>query len=404
MKCVMVGHHAVERRRAVVLGGAYGSLALARSLKAAGVDVWLVAHESRCASFSNAVTKVVPWCGPADAHAAAMLEHIARVHGLDGSLLIPAADPEVQFAARAHLRLASTFTMLVPAWEQLKWACDKSLLDRRARDVGVAVPQAYDRAALEHPELGQVRFPLVLKPASRVDDNRLTSDRAWRVDDARALAERYKDACGLMGAAQVIGQDLIPGDGRNQLSYAGLWNRGSPVTSMTARRLRQYPAEFGSTSTYVISESLPAVRAAAETFLRSIEHHGLVEVEFKRDPRDGVLKLLDVNPRPWNWLGLGAAAGMDLGAAIAATARGAHYRDREARDGVAWAFVTRDFASAAGSIRRGSLMPYVASWARVRKFACFSWADPVPSLVDVPATLARMVMRRFKVAAPPSPA
>jgi hypothetical protein len=28
----------------------------------------------------------------------------------------------------------------------------------------------------------------------------------------------------------------------------------------------------------------------------------------------------------------------------------------------------------------------------------------VPSLVDVPATLARMVMRRFKVAAPPSPA
>jgi predicted ATP-grasp superfamily ATP-dependent carboligase len=226
------------------------------------------------------------------------------------------------------------------------------------------------------------------------------------VDDAQMLAQRLRAACDLMGAAQVIAQDLIPGDGRNQFSYAGLWHHGAPVASMTARRLRQYPEQFGSTSTYVVSESLPYVRTAAETFLHSIAHHGLVEVEFKRDPRDGVLKLLDVNPRPWNWLGLASAAGLHLGAAIAATARGDRVPDGAARDGVGWAFATRDLACAARSVplRPASIVPYLASWMRVRKLACFSWADPLPVLVDFPATLARMALRRLKVTVRPSPA
>jgi len=395
-----------ERRRAVLLGGAYGSLALARSLDAAGLEVWLVAHESRCVSFSNAVAKVVTWCGPLHADAAAMLEELARVHGLAGSLLIPGADPEVRFIATAHARLSSTFEILLTEWEQLQWACDKNLAYRRAQQCGLAVPRTYDRAALEDPALAHVSFPLVLKPALRVEANRLTADRAWRVDDAKSFARLYRDACGLMGAAQVVAQDMIPGDGRNQLSYAGVWNRGTPVASMTARRLRQYPAEFGSTSTFVVSEALADVHAAAETFLHSTLHHGLVEVEFKRDPRDGVLKLLDVNPRPWNWLGLAGAAGVDFGAAIAAIARGETLPRCDARAGVGWAFVTHDLAS---SVRSGRMHPrriaqYLATWTRVRKLACFSWADPLPAMVDIPSTVARMALRRIKVAADPSPA
>jgi D-aspartate ligase len=170
------------------------------------------------------------------------------------------------------------------------------------------------------------------------------------------------------------------------------------VVSLTARRLRQYPVEFGSTSTYVATAHLPTVSAAAETFLRSIRHHGLVEIEFKHDHRDGLLKVLDVNPRPWNWLGLAEAAGVDFGAAISCTVSNQPVPKMTARDGVAWISAARDVVAAqrSGLLRPRAILGYAATWTRVRSFACLSWSDPIPGIVDVPATLARMLQRRTK--------
>jgi D-aspartate ligase len=387
-----------EPVRVVLLGGAYGTLALARSLKRAGAEVWLVAEETRCASFSNAVRKVVPWVGPNHPRAIDAFEDVARANSLIGSILVPGADPEVRFVAEAHGRLSSLFRVLTSPWEDLRWACDKSLAYRRAGELGLGFPRVYEPAQFEQRVPAGLRFPLVLKPSMRVETNRFTSDRGWRVDDWSQFRERYQSACELVGAEHVIAQQLIPGGGEHQLSYAGLWNEGAPVIGLTARRLRQHPVEFGNTSTYVVSAQLPEVTAAAETFLRSIRHHGLVEIEFKRDPGDGVLKLLDVNPRPWNWMALAAAAGVDFGRAIVAVASGEQVASSDARPGVGWIFAARDLVAAAqsGRLRPRALPGYAATWPRVRSCACFSWTDPLPGIVDLPATFGRMLLRRVK--------
>ena len=46
--------------------------------------------------------------------------------------------------------------------------------------------------------------------------------------------------------------------------------------------------------------------------LRAIGFHGVSQVEFKRDPRDGRFKLMEINPRLWQWHGLAAALGVDF--------------------------------------------------------------------------------------------
>jgi predicted ATP-grasp superfamily ATP-dependent carboligase len=51
---------------------------------------------------------------------------------------------------------------------------------------------------------------------------------------------------------------------------------------------------------------------AALRLLRAFRYHGLSQVEFKRDPRDGRYKLMEINPRLWQWHGLAAACGVDL--------------------------------------------------------------------------------------------
>jgi len=50
----------------------------------------------------------------------------------------------------------------------------------------------------------------------------------------------------------------------------------------------------------------------SERFLRAIDYYGLVEMEYKLDPRDSQYKLLDVNARTWGYHALGAAAGVDF--------------------------------------------------------------------------------------------
>src|SRR6185437_15045076 len=66
------------------------------------------------------------------------------------------------------------------------------------------------------------------------------------------------------------GQELIPGSGSAQYSYAGLWHNGSPAASLVARRTRQLPVDFGRGSTFVETLDNEDIEDAAVRFLRSI--------------------------------------------------------------------------------------------------------------------------------------
>jgi predicted ATP-grasp superfamily ATP-dependent carboligase len=57
---------------------------------------------------------------------------------------------------------------------------------------------------------------------------------------------------------------------------------------------------------------VPELADAAVALLLALEFHGIAQVEFKRDPRDGTFKLIEVNPRLWEWHGLAAACGVDF--------------------------------------------------------------------------------------------
>src|SRR5439155_25366729 len=142
--------------------------------------------------------------------------------------------------------------------------------------------------------------------------NRLTAAKAWRVDSRHELLARYEEAIGLVSPEVLMVQELVPGSGEEQLSYAALCAEGQPLASIVARRTQQYPGDFGRASTFVETIDEPAVVSSSLPLLEAMRFTGLVEVEFKRDPGTGRLKLLDVNPRVWGWHTLGAAAGVDF--------------------------------------------------------------------------------------------
>jgi D-aspartate ligase len=131
--------------------------------------------------------------------------------------------------------------------------------------------------------------------------NRFTADKAWLAATCRELYARYREARALVPADLVLVQEMIPGGGDCQFSYAALVLQGRPIAAVTARRTRQYRIDFGHSSCLVETMDVPEVVDSSRRVLGALAWTGLVEIEFKRDPRNGQYKLLDINPRLWTW-------------------------------------------------------------------------------------------------------
>jgi predicted ATP-grasp superfamily ATP-dependent carboligase len=384
------------RRGAILLGGAHGTLAIARSLGRRGIPVWLVTDDSPLAKLSRYVTRSFTWPGPRDEGALRFLGDLHHRCGLSGWMLFPGSDADLRFVAQNHAALSTVFTLTTPAWETVRFAYDKRQMNARAAMLGLPYPGTYYPRA--HDDLAEIDlpFPVILKPTVREARNAFVDAKAWRADNGQVLRARYEQAKALVGTDNIMIQELIPGDGSAQFSYAGIWDRGAPIGALVARRRRQYPVEFGFTSTLVETIDAPEIEAAAVRFLTSLDYSGLVEIEFKFDGRQGLYKILDVNARAWTWIALGAAAGLDFPAIAWQLASGEAVNPRAARSGVKWVYFARDLVACLHEIASGRLSPgdYIRSLRRASSAAVFAWDDPWPAALDIPLSAARVLSRR----------
>jgi D-aspartate ligase len=382
---------------ALVVGGAHGSLALVRSLGRRGIPVWFLTHDHPIAKYSRYSDRSFAWDGPDDDGAIEFLKNLARDHQLEGWVLIAAGDAELRLLSQHHAELSSIFRVTVPPWDTVRWAHDKRLTYERAASLGIDYPRSYDPRDLQELAALDCRFPVVLKPTVREQKNAFTSAKAWRVDDRATLLARYREAAALVGERAIVLQELIPGSGSAQFSYAAVWHHGAPVASLVARRTRQYPIDFGYTSTFVETIEQKEVEEAACRFLASIGYSGLVEVEFKRDHRDGRYKILDVNARAWTWNALGSIAGVDFAHVLWRLAMGETVAPIRAHADVAWMHGSRDILAAVLEMIAGQLSPadYLRSWRKPLVFAAFAKDDLVPGLIDLPLAVARVLRRHL---------
>lgn len=387
-------------RGALIVGGAHGSLAIARSLGRNGIPVWFVTHDHTITRYSRYTARSRTWAGPDAKGAAQWLVDFARYNSLDRWVLYPGGDAEVRLVAQCHELLGETFALTTPPWAVARFACDKRLTHRLADTVGVDSPRSHFPANRQDVARLDCDFPVILKPTSYSGRNRFTAAKAWRADDRAALLARYDEAVALVGVDAVMIQELIPGGGETQFSYAAVWDRGKPVGSLVARRARQYPIDFGFTSTYVETVEQPEVEAQAFRFLADLRFSGLVEAEFKFDARDGRTKLLDVNPRAWTWIGLGAAAGVDFPLIQFQLATGQTIPRRHGRSGCAWSHVSRDVVAATQAMLAGSLgvADYARSALRPTTFGAYAPDDLWPVVVDLPLLAARLFNRGLGLA------
>jgi predicted ATP-grasp superfamily ATP-dependent carboligase len=378
---------------ALVLGSDYRALGVVRSLGRKGVPVRVLASgDDRLATYSRYAGETLEWPEDDDERLE-VLERATR--GEHVWALFPSADDSAEWVARRHERLQTQLALTTPPWETLRWAHDKRLTHELALLAEVDYPLTLYPRSRGDLETAKLRFPLILKPAVKEESNALTTAKAWRVDDRESLLRRYDEAVQLVDPETLVVQELVHGGGDSQLSYAALAESGRVLSSLTARRTRQYPADFGRASTFVETVELPELHEPAQRLIEHSNFSGLIEIEFKRDAPTGRLLLLDLNPRVWGWHSLCGRAGVDFPWLLWLAVRGEDLPAAQARTGVRWLRLSTDLPTSAKEILGGRLRlrVFLASVLRPHEGAVFTRDDPRPGLVEWPLLLATLLRR-----------
>jgi D-aspartate ligase len=369
---------------ALVIGGDFQGLGIVRSLGRRGVPVCVIDDElsisrySRYTTHSVAVRSVRQESETIDA-----IIRTGRRLGLNGWVIYPTRDETVAALAKHREELATYFRVPTPVWETTRWVWDKRNTYRLAKELGIPTPQTWYPRDISELESIDGEPPFVIKPAIKEHFVYATKKKAWQANSRAELLTLFEKAAAQVEDGEVMVQELIPGNGQQQFSYCAFYKDGQSIGSMTARRARQHPPVFG-TSTFVETIDLPVIEAFSDRFLQAIGYYGLVEIEYKLDPRNGQYKLLDVNGRTWGFHSLGAGAGVDFPYLLYADQVGESVEPARARAGVRWIRLVTDIPTAMVEILSGrqDISAYLKSLRRFDVTSVFSRNDLAPGLAE----------------------
>jgi predicted ATP-grasp superfamily ATP-dependent carboligase len=182
---------------------------------------------------------------------------------------------------------------------------------------------------------------------------------------------------------EMLATEIIPGpDDLLCGYYTYVDEHGEPLFHCTKRKIRQYPVGFG-TGTYHVTSWDPDVVKLGLEFLQGAGVRGMANVETKRDPRDGQIKLIECNYRFTAPNECMRIAGLDLALFVYNKLAGrAAVAPQTYRTGVRLWLPVEDARAFLVLRRRGDItfLGWLASIAHPTHVPVFRWHDPKPSL------------------------
>jgi predicted ATP-grasp superfamily ATP-dependent carboligase len=370
---------------ALVLGLSETGLGVVRALGRAGITVYGFDGRKRIGARSRFVkARRCPDPRFDEAGFVDQLLAFAREHAAPPVLFI-ASDVFLAAVARAWQQLEPLFTMLGPPPDVVARLIDKHELYQCCLDHGIAVPRSVYAAGTEGLEstAAALSFPVFVKPSSAA--RRRGAFRGPAKGEVAADAGELRRIVGNVTGrgGDVIIQEIVEGPDAHCCKYcACIASDGRPLVEFTMQKLRNYPAHFG-VGSCCVSRPDPDAAALGRRVLGVIGYRGVGSIEFKRDSRDGQLKLIEINARYWQQVALATACGMNFPLVHYLEATGQGPEPLTAfRPGVRWISLDIDAASCLQYRREGSL-----TWTAWRKslrgprvISEIEWPDLWPAL------------------------
>lgn len=370
---------------AVVLTVSPTGLAVARSLAPRGVPVypvdsnrWEIGHFSRWFR-RGGNGRFHP---PGEALVGELQRLAERLP--EKPVLFVAGDAYLDFVSDHHEILRKSFILADSMRPEVNsQLVNKRSFYRRCLAAGIDLPVTFfpeSEVEARH-AAEQLRYPAIVKPElGHITRRRLGGAKvvlAQQPDELVDWWRRIRD----WGSDSVL-QEVIEGPEANIFVAALYTDASLRVRSLfTARKCRQYPPMFGSGS-YLEACWSDEIAELSTDLVSKLGYRGVCGTEYKWDARDGMFKLIELNPRPTLWFSLCRAAGVDViwDAYCDLIGRPGETHIRCQDDGTRWQFLLRDLLSSLHFLSRGELSP--REWWRTaidprrKNYAALSLNDP----------------------------
>ena len=145
-------------------------------------------------------------------------------------------------------------------------------------------------------------FPVVAKPASSADYHEVRfpgKKKIFEIATPDELGRLYASLAGAGFRGRFLVQEMIPGDDTQMRSVTAYADTSGRVTLRCSARVlleERTPAARGNPSAMIV-ERIDPILDAAQRILEHTGWRGFANFDVKLDPRDGVYKFLEQNPR-----------------------------------------------------------------------------------------------------------
>ena len=225
--------------------------------------------------------------------------------------LFPMEEETLLSLAKYHSEISKHTYILTPDLKKIEFVRDKGNLIRFAGANGIPTPKTL--YSLPTSSSSTIPIPAVIKP--RISSG---SFGIVYVKKSGDLGSSYQSVNKRYPLPLI--QEWIP-DGAGTFGLSALFDEASNVkAAFVHKKLRMYPIQ-GGPSTLAEGVEHPQIMELGLSLLKSLNWVGVGMVEFKVDPRDGIPKLMEVNPRFWGSLQLAIVSGVDFPLLILKMAR-----------------------------------------------------------------------------------
>lgn len=368
----------------VVLVGASSANAVcvARSLGRRGIVVYLLCHPSGESRFSRYARRLdVGGDVPDWVHF--LLG--ARSDWLRGAVVLTCSDDAIQMTIEHREALAEKYILDI-AEPSAQWCfLNKLSTYEAAREAGVPTPLFWraDTPDDIHAHRDEYVYPLMVKPLFSHRFKKVFPGKYVLVHDFDELVAAFEKVHSAGVEALLL--EEIPGDDDRLCScYTYIDEQGTALFDFTKRILRRHPERQGF-GCYHITDWDPEVLETGLRLMQHVGHRGIGNVEFKRDDRDGKLKVIECNIRFTAATEILVASGYDLPLFVYSRLAGRPFPDLRQmpyRRGVRLWFPFADFLEFVALRRQGRLTTrdWLQSVMHPQALPYWAWDDPLPSL------------------------
>jgi predicted ATP-grasp superfamily ATP-dependent carboligase len=384
---------------AVVLPVAGGTgLGVVRNLGRLGVPVIAMDSDPAAAGLASRYAIPLICSDPRNDGDEALLQDLERVGAAlpQRAVLFPAFDDHVCLFSRHKERLERYYRIPQSGWEVMSEIEDKECQLKAAARLGVDLPlTAFVHGPEDLPAAAAgMRFPALFKPIRPQEMRRRFGVKVITMAGADELPAAYAQAqvCG-----PLLLQEIVPG-GDDAFFTCGTYLDAAsrPLGVFVSRKVRQHPPRFGE-ARIAVSQWDEVVVETTLRLLTGMGFHGVSGTEFKLDPRDGRLKLMEVNARHWLHHPLAVAVGINLSQIAYLDALGRPMMAGRQEDGVRWLDLNHELRDSFGELLHGQLNPadFCAGFHHARLDAFFSLDDPGPPLHQLTEGIRRRIQHLF---------